>query len=862
MKNLQFLNFWFEESEGYVEFKFIGKEGVRDRRFVDVADINEELLQRFVNTGFEEKFNVYFSVATRSQRGGGTEEFVQDVPGVWLDIDPKHATMEDAIQIVASLPTPPSAIVSSGNGIHAYFKFDKPYKVVDEKSREKIKSLSARLHKLAKADNTSDLVRVLRLPSSWNVKEESQPKFCELIEFTGVVYSIDDFAYLTDVEISTSMAKVERVVIDSFKAIDLDDLKVPIHIKRLIVEGGEKHHRSEKVFGVTWSMLENGHSPSEVAFVLTNPDWGISEKILERPHQHQLPYIENAINSVLQRISKGENNADVVGTETTEIQEKDGCYYRGEQRLSNFVFQPSERILLDDNEILKGEVIVNDGTKLTILLDYKSLITKKELLTAINSSKVSWLGGDKEIQYLREFLLTKKVIEKIGVNKIGLHDGLFITQERVVNYQGVVNDSKLVYVPKFTSASMDLERSITINMIDNWEQLAKEVLTLLPKINQEEVIYSLIGWHFVSPLAPLVRKIADGGFPQLMMWGTKGSGKTSTAQVFGKLFGNKEIRSCSRPPFSVMREMDLLNAIPLYLDEYRPMNMPREYLNQIKGFALNAYKAAHDSRGLQNQSTVDYQFTAPIVWIGETSFEDPNLMERIVMAKLSPNVFQQNQEYKKMYRELNKLKLSNFFGGYVQWLLAKLESNKFNLAELYSKYRDLIDDGYDLPERVSINIAIILVGLSIFSSLAGEVGLEISIPFDTIINSQVRQLVGEEAKSSLDRLMEHTATMVDSSRDFQSGVDYLFDDSKGELILATKRWFAELRKFCREYNYFGDVVSDSQFRNFLVENSDAKGYVKVSNSAKRTLIIQKRCTIIDAYQLENDLGIPVDTWIK
>jgi hypothetical protein len=78
------------------------------------------------------------------------------------------------------------------------------------------------------------------------------------------------------------------------------------------------------------------------------------------------------------------------------------------------------------------------------------------------------------------------------------------------------------------------------------------------------------------------------------------------------------------------------------------MNMTKDYLNQIKGYALNAYKAAHDSRGLQNQGTVDYQFTAPIVWIGETSFEDPNLMERIVMAKLTPNAFQLNQEYKDM----------------------------------------------------------------------------------------------------------------------------------------------------------------------------------------------------------------------
>ncbi|QGM29325.1 hypothetical protein GI482_02455 [Bacillus sp. N3536] len=58
-------------------------------------------------------------MATR-RRKPGTEENVYNVPGLWVDIDPKHATYEKAMRVVTQLPTPPSYIISSGNGIHAY----------------------------------------------------------------------------------------------------------------------------------------------------------------------------------------------------------------------------------------------------------------------------------------------------------------------------------------------------------------------------------------------------------------------------------------------------------------------------------------------------------------------------------------------------------------------------------------------------------------------------------------------------------------------------------------------------------------------------------------------------------------------
>ncbi|MEH6949407.1 hypothetical protein V7068_20545, partial [Bacillus sp. JJ634] len=263
--------------------------------------------------------NVYFSVAKRS-RYEDTEKFVKEVPGLWVDIDPKHKTMEKVIQMLTKLPTPPSAIVSSSNGIHAYFKFDEVFRITNEDSLERIKALSVRLHKFLNVGHTADLVRMLRLSASWNVEQISQLKFCEVIECTDARYSINDFAYLSDVGLSNLITKFEKVTIDYLETISLDDLKLPTHIKQLIVEGTKKGYRSQRVFQVTWLMLENGHSPNEVAFVLTNPEWDISEKILELPYHRQLPYIELAVNRVLQCFAIGADDIDDEGNEENIIE--------------------------------------------------------------------------------------------------------------------------------------------------------------------------------------------------------------------------------------------------------------------------------------------------------------------------------------------------------------------------------------------------------------------------------------------------------------------------------------------------------------------------------------------------------------
>ncbi|UII57064.1 hypothetical protein LS684_06390 [Cytobacillus spongiae] len=864
MNNVEFMKFWFSECEGLVEFRLIGKEGVRGQHFVEVSAINDELLQPFINSGKDKTLNVYFGVATRTEKDKGKEQDVLDVPGLWVDIDPKHASMEEAIHKVSNLPTPPSAIISSGNGIHAYFKLNKPFRISTSEDFQKIKGMSSGIHKLLNADNTSDLARLLRVPGSLNVKNPENKQACSVVELTGAVYSIEEFKYLNEVEFVPKTTKVEKVVIRDYMPLELEELRVHKHILRLIEEGAEKGNRSEKVFGVTWSMLENGHTPEEIAYVLTNPDWAISEKVLERPIQHQLPYIENAINNALQRIEEGRKFIAVTENMlSSEIVEKQGCYYHGEKRLSNFIFTPSERVLLGTNEILKGIIEVNDGTQITVLLDHTSLISKKDLLTSINSSRVSWLGGDKEIQYLREHLLTKKVVDRKGVTKIGLHKGNFVTSHEVINHTGMVQDSSLVYVSKFPGSVNNLEKSVTLRFKDSWREGAKKVVALLPTINEATAIYPIIGWHMVSSIAPLVREQTDNGFPQLMIWGTKGSGKTSTAQLFGKLFGNGEVRSCCRPPFSIMKEMDILNAVPLYLDEYRPQQMNRDYMNQVKHMALAAYKGLTDARGQQNQSVVEYQYTAPVVWMGETPFTEPNLLERIAMAKLSPNTFIKHPDYKANFRQLNRLDVTSFLGGYVKWILSKVHFQEFNLHQTVMDMKEQVEDSYNVPERVSFNIATILTGLCIFQELAGDLGVEAEpIPFEDIISNQIHHLVGEEARSSLDRYMEHTATLIDRGEYLTPGTDYLYDSQTGQLILATSDWKAAVQKFWKDHGYFEESMGDAQLRNFLKENEQVGGYVVAAQNVRRTFgKKQKRCTIINVFRLEHQLGIPADTWI-
>src|SRR5215218_3093332 len=145
--------------------------------------------------------------AMTGRRGGESDSLA--LPFLWADLDfgtvghkpangslPLPPTAEDALKIIADLPTP-SLIVHSGGGLYPIWQFDQPVMITDD-NRADVKALSMRwqtiIHDAAErlgwsyGSGVGDLARVLRLPGTINRKAGLE-RPCRVIERTGEVYT-------------------------------------------------------------------------------------------------------------------------------------------------------------------------------------------------------------------------------------------------------------------------------------------------------------------------------------------------------------------------------------------------------------------------------------------------------------------------------------------------------------------------------------------------------------------------------------------------------------------------------------------------------------------------------------------------
>ena len=155
--------------------------------------------------------NIFFGIGLQGHpypHGRGKADGVVAIPGLWADIDivgPGHATTSDLFQtkveaqtFLNDLPVPPSVIVDSGGGIHAYWLFREP--LIIETSEDKIEAelLSTGWQdwlrsKTTKAiDATHDLSRVLRVPGTWN-RKTSDKRHCKVLSHSILRYNPSDF---------------------------------------------------------------------------------------------------------------------------------------------------------------------------------------------------------------------------------------------------------------------------------------------------------------------------------------------------------------------------------------------------------------------------------------------------------------------------------------------------------------------------------------------------------------------------------------------------------------------------------------------------------------------------------------------
>jgi phage/plasmid-associated DNA primase len=121
----------------------------------------------------------FIGMATR-EGGKGAREFCKELPWVWVDIDTRKLGLDKlkVVEILKSLPCPPSLIIDSGGGIHAYWLLREAEDIsvgVEgwEEKEERILSVLKRLRDVLAGDPAvCELARVMRLPSTHNTKAE------------------------------------------------------------------------------------------------------------------------------------------------------------------------------------------------------------------------------------------------------------------------------------------------------------------------------------------------------------------------------------------------------------------------------------------------------------------------------------------------------------------------------------------------------------------------------------------------------------------------------------------------------------------------------------------------------------------
>lgn len=260
--------------------------------------------------------NIYFHVnpPMRDISKKAEREDIKEVRWLHVDIDPRAG--EDIAQerrralalLTERLPEGvphPTVVVFSGGGYQGFWRLAEPVQIGGDLTKaEDAKRYNQQLEVLFGADNCHNIDRIMRLPGSVNLpdlKKQKKGRTAELakvVHFGEELYDVGSFRQAPAVQLpeekgfgggAASQVRVSGNVERLADVNELDQWNVPDRVKVVIVQG---HHpdepkqgdnsRSSWLFDVACNLVRC-EVPDQVIFsVLTDPDFGIAESVLEK----------------------------------------------------------------------------------------------------------------------------------------------------------------------------------------------------------------------------------------------------------------------------------------------------------------------------------------------------------------------------------------------------------------------------------------------------------------------------------------------------------------------------------------------------------------------------------------------------
>ncbi len=531
----------------------------------------------------------------------------------------------------------------------------------------------------------------------------------------------------------------------------------------------------------------------------------------------------------------GEGEETVKG----QVYEETNHYYisghQGEPvAISSFQIEPTQRIVLEDGEIIDGDVTAVSGRVFrNVRFPREAWHCKRNLLKVLGPVDLQFTGSDDNVQGVLALLSKRSVPSRRGTMNLGYcetPDGpMWVVPDRVVYPEGAAPPpTDILYVSSGDTLSKRIRFPLAADP-DLVKRTASVVLPALLELNAAEVMLPIIGWFFASPLRPRIHKLL-GHHPFLCIWGTPGSGKSSLiVEVFWPLLGvhSAEPYGATETEFAMLKLLSCTDSVPIFIDEYKPYDMPRHRKNSLHRFLRRLYTGEEEGRGRANQTVVAYRLAAPICLAGETRPIEAALVERMVSANPDKDELTRNPACTMAFARLKTIDLTVLTESIIAHLLGRDTAADVALA------RTVVDNALDdreVPLRFRDNMIAVVTGLICFEGYAER--MEVSLPeldIDKFIRAQCDDLLesgGKAVKLGLDYFLEMLSSLAVSGQ-IQCGKQYYY--SGDNLALHIPSCHAAYAEHCRRAGYEGEIVDKKALIRQIQENHRRGGYIAEVN---------------------------------
>lgn len=257
--------------------------------------------------------DVYIGVGLAKRDYGPSQRCPADqvagLAAAWADFDvlsEAHskkslpASIEQALSVVPP-EMPPSVVVASGNGAHAWWLLKEPYLFDTDQERKRAASIVLRWQTLLRFnaanrgwafDRLADLARVLRIPGTLNHKDPARPKPVTVHQLTDRRYNLSDLEdYLDQLGIPKQGTNEERT---AAPAVEPADSSIVINLKAEFPEDLIKRWTDVDMrFRNTWfrqrhDLKDQSQSGYDLALADFGMDAGLSaQQIVDLIIQHR-----------------------------------------------------------------------------------------------------------------------------------------------------------------------------------------------------------------------------------------------------------------------------------------------------------------------------------------------------------------------------------------------------------------------------------------------------------------------------------------------------------------------------------------------------------------------------------------------